>query len=123
MEAPLDPPPEKISPLHQSAHLAIRDAPLQHPETTVGMDIPQPAGPKRLHNILNARRDQLGGLTSLSFMSTRPIPRPIFGSRSENNASSSYPRRANSSTRWSTWREFKNGIRSRQNPLNMGCPP
>src|SRR5579864_5545146 len=58
---------EQIPSLHERAHLAIRDAALQHPEPAIRMNVPQPLRPQRFHNILDARRDQLGGFHLVVF--------------------------------------------------------
>src|ERR1700731_4324283 len=50
---------KQVSPLDQGAHLAVYYSSLQHPKTAVGMDIPQPPRPQRLHDHLNAGGDEL----------------------------------------------------------------
>src|SRR5204863_3775207 len=43
----------------ERANLAVDDAPLQHPEAAVGVDVLQPALADRLHDVLDALGDEL----------------------------------------------------------------
>src|SRR5437867_9639469 len=50
---------KEIPPIHQRTQLPISYAALQHPETTVGMDVAQPALSKRPDDFIDTARDEI----------------------------------------------------------------
>src|SRR5262249_44364005 len=63
----LQPPLEQVSAFDQAAHLAIHYAPLQHPESAIGVDVAQPLFAHRFRDLLDARSHKFGSFNFVVF--------------------------------------------------------